>query len=341
MPIATASQTIGPYWHLIEHREFADLTRFGAAGERMTLTGRVTDGDGAPLADGCIELWQASPTASETFPGYGRAAADHDGRFRFTTIRPGPLPGPGNAQQAPHFALSVMARGILDPADHARVFRRRGAERDRPDPVADRGPGAARDTAGAAGGGGGLAHRHPPAGRGRNRVHGFLSRMPVNPADSAIYGTLYGSDAMRAVFDDHAGLRRMLDVEAALATVQARLRLIPADAAAAIAAAAQRVTTRRRGAGGERAQCRLSGRRAGGGAGARGGRGRAVDALGRHHAGHHGYRAGAATARGARSAARRDRGGGARAGGAGGAPSRARRCRDGRICSTRCRSRSG
>ena len=113
MPIATASQTIGPYWHLIEHREFADLTRFGAAGERMTLTGRVTDGDGAPLADGCIELWQASPAASETFSGYGRAAADHDGRFRFTTIRPGPLPGPGNAQQAPHFALSVMARGIL------------------------------------------------------------------------------------------------------------------------------------------------------------------------------------------------------------------------------------
>jgi 3-carboxy-cis,cis-muconate cycloisomerase len=65
--------------------------------------------------------------------------------------------------------------------------------------------------------------------------------MPVNPADSAIYGTLYGSDAMRAVFDDHAGLRRMLAVEAALARVQARLGLIPADVAAAIDAAAGRV----------------------------------------------------------------------------------------------------
>ena len=113
MPIATASQTIGPYWHLIEHREFADLTRFGAAGERITLTGRVTDGDGAPVADGCVELWQASPTASDTFPGYGRAATDGDGRFRFTTIRPGPLPGPGNAQQAPHVAINLLARGIL------------------------------------------------------------------------------------------------------------------------------------------------------------------------------------------------------------------------------------
>jgi 3-carboxy-cis,cis-muconate cycloisomerase len=65
--------------------------------------------------------------------------------------------------------------------------------------------------------------------------------MPVNPADSAIFGTLYGSDAMRAVFDDHAWLRRMLEVEGALAVVQARLGLIPAEAGAAIAAAAARV----------------------------------------------------------------------------------------------------
>ena len=65
--------------------------------------------------------------------------------------------------------------------------------------------------------------------------------MPVNPADSAIYGTLYGSDAMRALFDDHAGLRRMLAVEAALAEVQGRLGLIPAAAAGTIAEAAGRV----------------------------------------------------------------------------------------------------
>jgi protocatechuate 3,4-dioxygenase, alpha subunit len=113
MPIATASQTIGPYWHLIEHPEFADLTRFGATGARMVLTGRLIDGDGAPVPDGCVELWQASPAASDTFPGYGRAATDGEGGFRFTTIKPGPLPGPGNALQAPHFALNLLARGIL------------------------------------------------------------------------------------------------------------------------------------------------------------------------------------------------------------------------------------
>jgi 3-carboxy-cis,cis-muconate cycloisomerase len=63
--------------------------------------------------------------------------------------------------------------------------------------------------------------------------------MPVNPADSPILGTLYGSDAMRAIFDEGAYFQRMLDVEAALARVQGRLGIIPADAAEAIVAAAK------------------------------------------------------------------------------------------------------
>jgi 3-carboxy-cis,cis-muconate cycloisomerase len=63
--------------------------------------------------------------------------------------------------------------------------------------------------------------------------------MSVNPADSPILGTLYGSDAMRAVFDETTYFQRMLDVEAALARVQGRMGIIPADAAAAIVAAAR------------------------------------------------------------------------------------------------------
>jgi 3-carboxy-cis,cis-muconate cycloisomerase len=63
--------------------------------------------------------------------------------------------------------------------------------------------------------------------------------MPTNPADSPILGTLYGSDAMRAVFAERAYFQRMLDVEAALARVQARLGIIPADAAQAIGRAAR------------------------------------------------------------------------------------------------------
>ncbi len=63
--------------------------------------------------------------------------------------------------------------------------------------------------------------------------------MSVNPADSAVFGTLYGSDAMRAIFDERAYLQAMLDVEAALARAQARLGIVPADAAEAIGRAAR------------------------------------------------------------------------------------------------------
>jgi 3-carboxy-cis,cis-muconate cycloisomerase len=63
--------------------------------------------------------------------------------------------------------------------------------------------------------------------------------MPVNPADSPILGTLYGSDAMRAVFDETAYFQRMLDAEAALARVQGRLGIIPPEAAETIIAAAK------------------------------------------------------------------------------------------------------
>ena len=113
MPSATSGQTIGPFWHLIEHPEWADLTRFGAAGDRITLTGSVLDGDGNPVTDAAVELWQADPPADGSFPGFGRSRTDERGKFRFTTLRPGPLPGRGNAQQAPHFAITILARGLL------------------------------------------------------------------------------------------------------------------------------------------------------------------------------------------------------------------------------------
>ena len=113
MPSATSSQTIGPFWHLIEHPEWADLTRFGAAGHEVRLTGTIIDGDGNPVTDAAVELWQADPPAGEHFPAFGRSRTDEAGRFHFKTLRPGPLPGRGNAQQAPHFAITIFARGLL------------------------------------------------------------------------------------------------------------------------------------------------------------------------------------------------------------------------------------
>jgi protocatechuate 3,4-dioxygenase, alpha subunit len=113
VPAATSSQTIGPFWHLIEHPEWADLTRFGAAGQRIALAGSVVDGDGNPVTDAAVELWQADPPADEHFPGFGRCQTDERGEFSFTTVKPGPVPGRGNSMQAPHFAIALHARGLL------------------------------------------------------------------------------------------------------------------------------------------------------------------------------------------------------------------------------------
>ena len=63
--------------------------------------------------------------------------------------------------------------------------------------------------------------------------------MSVSPIDSSVYGDLFTTAAMRAVFSDEARLQRMLDVEAALARAQARLGLIPAAAGKEISAKAE------------------------------------------------------------------------------------------------------
>jgi protocatechuate 3,4-dioxygenase alpha subunit len=122
MSTATTSQTAGPYWHMIDHPEWADLLRedgpnAGMPGARITLTGRVTDGAGEPVTDAMIEIWHADPAGSyePPFQGYGRCATDQEGRFRFVTLKPGPVPGRGNALQAPHVVLSIFARGLFKP----------------------------------------------------------------------------------------------------------------------------------------------------------------------------------------------------------------------------------
>src|SRR5450631_693420 len=60
--------------------------------------------------------------------------------------------------------------------------------------------------------------------------------MPSTAIDSSLFGNYFSSEAMREVFSDENRIRKYLDIEAALATVQGRLGIIPADAAAEIAA---------------------------------------------------------------------------------------------------------
>jgi protocatechuate 3,4-dioxygenase, alpha subunit len=126
--IATPSQTVGPFFHLgMARAGWADLTTDGPAGERITIEGRVTDGDGAAVPDAILEVWQANAAGRYSHPedrqtekpldphfhGFGRVATDEDGRFRLVTVKPGPVPGNGNALQAPHINVALFARGLL------------------------------------------------------------------------------------------------------------------------------------------------------------------------------------------------------------------------------------
>jgi protocatechuate 3,4-dioxygenase alpha subunit len=86
----------------------------------------MSDGDGKPIKDGVLEIWQADArgkyahpehgeqgVAANAFRGFGRILTDGGGAFRFTTIKPGPVAAPDGTQQAPHLVVTVFMRGML------------------------------------------------------------------------------------------------------------------------------------------------------------------------------------------------------------------------------------
>ncbi len=103
---ATASQTIGPFWHPHGDPALADLTRRVPGAARIRLAGHLRDGDGAAVTDACVEIWQTTPAVSG-FAGWGRCATDARGGFGFVTLAPDAA--------APCLAVAVFARGLLQP----------------------------------------------------------------------------------------------------------------------------------------------------------------------------------------------------------------------------------
>jgi protocatechuate 3,4-dioxygenase, alpha subunit len=126
-PRQTPSQTIGPFFRpaLIDATG-SNLVRKETRGDRVTIEGRIIDGDGAPVTDAMIEIWQANAEGKYDHPeddqeklvdpafhGYGRTCTDEKGIFRFETIKPGSVPGSDGKLQAPHINVSIFARGLL------------------------------------------------------------------------------------------------------------------------------------------------------------------------------------------------------------------------------------
>lgn len=137
----TPSQTAGPYVHIGLATEAAGFTTFPAygahifgpdiAGERIRVEGRILDGDGAPMTDALLEVWQAdaSGSYSDTDAGFGRVVPDFEtGAFGFETVKPGATEG------APHLHLWLVARGI-NLGLHTRIYFDDEGEANAADPV--------------------------------------------------------------------------------------------------------------------------------------------------------------------------------------------------------------
>lgn len=120
---ATPGQTVGPFFRFgVEFAGWNELVPKGSPGS-VRLYGVVRDGNGDPIPDALLELWQADasgaiPTQSgslnrdgETFTGWGRAHTSTEGEFEFFTLEP----------DAPFFALAVFARGLMDVL-HTRIY---------------------------------------------------------------------------------------------------------------------------------------------------------------------------------------------------------------------------
>jgi protocatechuate 3,4-dioxygenase, alpha subunit len=130
----TPSQTVGPFFKygLTPNRQYAwndaftaNLVTPDASGDRIRVEGTVYDGDGAPVPDCMLEVWQADAQGrfsdpqdqralpNTAFRGFGRCGTDGEGRYCFDTIKPGHVADPDGKPQAPHLLLAVFARGML------------------------------------------------------------------------------------------------------------------------------------------------------------------------------------------------------------------------------------
>jgi len=139
--IITPSQTVGPFfaygltpdgrckWDPNGHYSWKqtvgdNLVTPDATGTRIRVEGKVTDGDGKPINDAMIEIWQADAQGryalrdnralrNTQFTGFGRSATDKDGVYSFDTIKPGPVSVPNGKPQAPHIVVCIFSRGML------------------------------------------------------------------------------------------------------------------------------------------------------------------------------------------------------------------------------------
>jgi protocatechuate 3,4-dioxygenase alpha subunit len=155
----TPSQTVGPYFAIgLPWAEGPHALAPDSAGA-ITITGTLLDGAGEPVPDHLLEFWQPDPAGRFAdahghggpsqlagFRGFARCGAEvGDGTWELLTVKPGAVPGPAGATQAPHIAVSVFARGMLNRCV-TRIYFADEEDANARDPVLARVPEARRGT---------------------------------------------------------------------------------------------------------------------------------------------------------------------------------------------------
>lgn len=123
--IATASQTVGPFFH------FGLTPRSGerTGQDAIELVVRITDSAGEPVSDALVELWHAVGPAEAAPPGdtggapsaFARMPTSEDGAFTVATVMPARVAAGSGEAQAAHINLCLFARGLLRQL-HTRIY---------------------------------------------------------------------------------------------------------------------------------------------------------------------------------------------------------------------------
>ena len=115
----TPSQTVGPFFGVgLPFEKGEQIAQPGSAGT-IRVEGQVLDGNGEPVPDALLEIWQPDDrgryrqVADGQATGFGRCRTDSEGGFSFMTAKPGATPAPDGRAQAPHLNVTVFARGLL------------------------------------------------------------------------------------------------------------------------------------------------------------------------------------------------------------------------------------
>ena len=135
----TPSQTVGPFFGVgLPFEKGEQIAPPGSAGV-IRIEGQVLDGNGEPVPDALLEIWQPDERGryrrlgEREATGFGRCRSDAEGAFSFMTVKPGATPAPDGRPQAPH--LYGLCAGLAPSPGDADVFSRRaGSQRDRSGP---------------------------------------------------------------------------------------------------------------------------------------------------------------------------------------------------------------